>query len=97
MSDARNHLPMHTADQLLPGWALGGQCEWLPAPPALDEWCVAAVPHWSFLFQSFLCIVGGNHQGLFKKKKPTMYIQRTETNNHNSVIHKYRNFLGIHV
>lgn len=67
MSDARNHLPMHIADQLLPVSVLGGQCEWLPVPQALDEWCVAAVHHWSFLFQNFLCIVGGNHQGLFKK------------------------------
>lgn len=97
MSDGKNHLPMHIADQQLPVSILGGQCEWLPVPQALGEWCVAAVHHWSFPFQNFLCIVGGSHQGLLKKTTPTMHIQRTKTNNNNTLIYKYRNFCQIQV
>lgn len=94
MSVARNDLPMHIADQLLPVSVLGGQCEWLPIPRALGEWCVAAVRHWSFLFQNFLCIVGGNHQGLFKKSQQCIFRKQSaySENNHNSVLH-----LGIQV
>lgn len=67
--DARNPLPMHKADQRLPGSVLGGQCVWLPAPPAPGEWCAAAARHWSSLFQNFLCIVGDSHRGLLRRNK----------------------------